>query len=72
MTQHRTHSRPGLWALLIAAALALPSLGLLPVATAAEQPSVTSTSTVAEAAVQTHGLKGEYFSMSAPGARDFA
>ncbi|NUP21889.1 MAG: glycoside hydrolase family 2, partial [Streptomyces sp.] len=28
--------------------------------------------TVAEAAVQTHGLKGEYFSMSAPGARDFA
>ncbi|PWI13060.1 glycoside hydrolase family 2 [Streptomyces sp. Act143] len=73
MTQHPTRRpRPVFRALLVAAALTLPPLGLTPVATAAELPSAPSVSAAAPAAVQTHGLKGEYFSMSAPGARDFA
>ncbi|MEU7701663.1 LamG-like jellyroll fold domain-containing protein [Streptomyces sp. NPDC039028] len=66
------HSRTRLWALLTAAALVLPGSALLPVAAAAEQPRGTSASPAENAAIEVHGLKGEYFSMSAPGARDFA
>ncbi|MCL7424850.1 LamG-like jellyroll fold domain-containing protein [Streptomyces sp. YS415] len=74
MTPHRTRTRTRArwWALLAAAALTLTPVGLVPTATAAEQPSSVSAPRAAQAAVQTHGLKGEYFSMSAPGARDFA
>ncbi|MFD5270907.1 LamG-like jellyroll fold domain-containing protein [Streptomyces sp. NPDC058335] len=72
MTRHRTRPRARVWALLTAAALVLPPIGLMPTATAAEQPSSTSAPAAEQTAVQTHGLKGEYFSMSAPGARDFA
>ncbi|MGW7298005.1 LamG-like jellyroll fold domain-containing protein [Streptomyces sp. NPDC054829] len=71
MTEHRTRPR-AIWALLTAAALTLPPMGLMPSAVAAEQPAGTSATAAAHAAVQTHGLKGEYFRMSAPGARDFA
>ncbi|MFE7646598.1 LamG-like jellyroll fold domain-containing protein [Streptomyces phaeoluteigriseus] len=72
MTRHRTRPRARMWALLTAVALVLPPIGLMPAATAAEQPSTASAPAAEQAAVQTHGLKGEYFSMSAPGARDFA
>jgi hypothetical protein len=61
------------WALLTAAALVLPTSGLTSTASAAETAGSTAASAAAdEAAVEVHGLKGEYFSMSAPGARDFA
>ncbi|MFF9063945.1 LamG-like jellyroll fold domain-containing protein [Streptomyces sp. NPDC014891] len=66
------HSRTRLWALLTAAALVLPGSALLPAAAAAEQPRGTSASPAENAAIEVHGLKGEYYSMSAPGARDFA
>ncbi|MEU6553391.1 PA14 domain-containing protein [Streptomyces sp. NPDC046915] len=46
--------------LLIAAALAVAGLSATPTATAADDP------------VQVHGLKGEYYTQSAPGAFDFA
>lgn len=82
MTRHDSRPRARVWALLAAAALILPPSGLLPAAAAAEAPRSTSAAPAAEqpaaehapverAAVETHGLKGEYFSMSAPGARDF-
>ncbi|GAA4803861.1 glycoside hydrolase family 2 [Streptomyces ziwulingensis] len=66
-----------MWALLTTAALVLPVTALAPAASAEERagalsaasPSVLSAE---NAAVEVHGLKGEYFSMSAPGARDFA
>lgn len=58
----RRHRLPLLLSVLLcAAALSLPAPGPLPGAAAA------SADGVAE-----HGLKGEYFRMSAPGARDFA
>ncbi|MGC2999573.1 LamG-like jellyroll fold domain-containing protein [Streptomyces sp. G35A] len=74
----RRHTRPGarVWALLTAAALVLPTGGLVPTASAAEpagSPATASAGDAAgQAAVDVHGLKGEYFTMSAPGARDFA
>ncbi|MEW2556206.1 LamG-like jellyroll fold domain-containing protein [Streptomyces zhihengii] len=74
MTQRHTRSRTRLWALLTAAALVLPTSALLPTAAAAEPSAGTfaSASSSERAAIEVHGLKGEYFAMSAPGARDFA
>lgn len=72
MTRQLTRSRTRLWALLTAAVLTLPVSGLVPTASAAEPISTTSASAAENAAIEVHGLKGEYFSMSAPGARDFA
>ncbi|QIJ61264.1 LamG-like jellyroll fold domain-containing protein [Streptomyces sp. JB150] len=90
MTRRHTRPRAGVWALLTAAALTLPTTGLTSTASAAETTSTAETATASattpatetadstsalpagRAAVQVHGLKGEYFSMSAPGARDFA
>ncbi|WP_406358720.1 PA14 domain-containing protein [Streptomyces sp. NBC_01635] len=76
MTRQHTRPRARWWALLTAAALVLPTSAAVPAAAAAE-PASSSTSArtagaAADAAVEQHGLKGEYFSMSAPGARDFA
>ncbi|MDQ0585266.1 LamG-like jellyroll fold domain-containing protein [Streptomyces rishiriensis] len=71
MTRHDTRRRAGVWALLAAAALILPPSGMLPSAAAAEPRTGTSAAAAEQPAVTTHGLKGEYFSMSAPGARDF-
>ncbi|MCT2590300.1 glycoside hydrolase family 2 [Streptomyces sp. N2-109] len=65
MTRHHARPRSRIWALLTAAALALTGT-LVPAASAAEPPSR------APASADAHGLKGEYFSMSEPGARDFA
>ncbi|MET4926435.1 PA14 domain-containing protein [Streptomyces sp. PSRA5] len=59
-------SRPLFRSLLLAVALLLPTTGFTPAATAAD------TAPAAAPAGEVHGLKGEYFSMSAPGARDFA
>ncbi|MFB7652522.1 MULTISPECIES: LamG-like jellyroll fold domain-containing protein [unclassified Streptomyces] len=75
MTRPHTRPRARVWAILTAAALVLPTSGLTASATAAE--AATGTSAVqaekdGPAAVEVQGLKGEYFSMSAPGARDFA
>jgi len=77
MTRHDT--RPGartrarVLALFAAAALVLPPSAMLPAAAASQAAGGASAPAAAgQAAVQTHGLKGEYFSMSAPGARDFA
>ncbi|MFJ6728636.1 LamG-like jellyroll fold domain-containing protein [Streptomyces sp. NPDC091281] len=71
-----TRPRARLWALLTAAALALPAGGLLPVTPAAAVPAAAPAAAPAsgaeQAAVAVHGLKGEYYAMSAPGARDFA
>ncbi|MFK4694336.1 LamG-like jellyroll fold domain-containing protein [Streptomyces pristinaespiralis] len=72
MTRQLTRSRTRLWALLTAAVLTLPVSGLVPTASAAEPISTASASAAENAAIEVHGLKGEYFSMSAPGARDFA
>ncbi|QIP83110.1 glycoside hydrolase family 2 [Streptomyces sp. Tu 2975] len=72
MTRQLTRPRTRLWALLTAAVLALPVSGLVPTASAAEPISTVSASAAENAAIEVHGLKGEYFSMSAPGARDFA
>ncbi|WP_329274986.1 LamG-like jellyroll fold domain-containing protein [Streptomyces sp. NBC_00691] len=80
MTRRHPRPRTRMWALLTAAALVLPTSILLPTASAAEQPPGTSAAGAAgtekasaeNAAIEVHGLKGEYFSMSAPGARDFA
>ncbi|MEU4144770.1 LamG-like jellyroll fold domain-containing protein [Streptomyces parvulus] len=73
----RPHNRPRAraWALLTAAALVLPTTGFTASATAAESAAGTSALAAEKdgtSAVQVQGLKGEYFSMSAPGARDFA
>ena len=70
----RPHVRPHAraWALLAATALVLPMSGLVSTASAAEAPAGTTASPSGQEAVAVHGLKGEYFSMSAPGARDFA
>ncbi|MFG3103966.1 LamG-like jellyroll fold domain-containing protein [Streptomyces sp. NPDC048182] len=68
MTPRHPRPRAGTRALLIAAALLLPTAALAPVATAAPA----ARPAAGQAAVQVHGLKGEYFRMSAPGARDFA
>lgn len=70
MTRQHTRPRSRWWALLTVTALALSTGALAPAATAAAPETVTSARTAAD--VQVHGLKGEYFSMSAPGARDFA
>ncbi|MEU1894211.1 LamG-like jellyroll fold domain-containing protein [Streptomyces pristinaespiralis] len=72
MTRQLTRPRTRLWALLTAAVLTLPVSGLVPTASAAEPISTASASGAENAAIEVHGLKGEYFSMSAPGARDFA
>ncbi len=72
MRQRHTRPRARAWALLTAAALALPTTGLMSTASAAETPVAASAPSSEQAAVAVHGLKGEYFSMSAPGARDFA
>ncbi|MFB7088424.1 LamG-like jellyroll fold domain-containing protein [Streptomyces sp. NPDC056296] len=75
MTRPHTRPRARVWALLTAAALVLPTSGLTASATAAE-PTTGKSAVTAEkdgkSAVEVQGLKGEYFSMSAPGARDFA
>ncbi|MFJ9661278.1 LamG-like jellyroll fold domain-containing protein [Streptomyces griseoflavus] len=72
----RQHSRPRSrwWALLTVTALALSTGALAPAAAtpAAAPASPTAAPAAADADVQVHGLKGEYFAMSAPGARDFA
>jgi hypothetical protein len=70
----RAHARPRIraWALLAATALVLPTSGLVSTASAAEAPAGASAHSSGQDAVAVHGLKGEYFSMSAPGARDFA
>ncbi|MFE1234694.1 LamG-like jellyroll fold domain-containing protein [Streptomyces sp. NPDC058745] len=79
MTRRHTRPRTRMWALLTAAALVLPTSTLIPTASAAEPAGPAASAPAAEAAqgtedaaVEVHGLKGEYFSMSAPGARDFA
>lgn len=76
MTPHDTRpaarSRARVLAFLATAALVLPPSGMLPAASAAEPTGSASVLAAEQAAVETHGLKGEYFSMSAPGARDFA
>ncbi|MEV7789390.1 LamG-like jellyroll fold domain-containing protein [Streptomyces sp. NPDC088106] len=72
MTRQHTRPRSRWWALLTVTALALSTGALAPAATAAAPETVTSARAAADADVQVHGLKGEYFSMSAPGARDFA
>ncbi|MGW7283603.1 LamG-like jellyroll fold domain-containing protein [Streptomyces sp. NPDC054844] len=72
MRQRHTRPRARAWALLTAAALTLPTTGLMSTASAAESSAGASARASEQAAVAVHGLKGEYFSMSAPGARDFA
>ncbi|MBD0424648.1 glycoside hydrolase family 2 [Streptomyces sp. TRM S81-3] len=72
MTRRHTRPRTRVWALLTAAALVLPASGLTTTASAVEPVGSASALSAENTAVQVHGLKGEYFSMSAPGARDFA
>ncbi|MFG3007512.1 LamG-like jellyroll fold domain-containing protein [Streptomyces calvus] len=75
MTRQLTRPRPRWWALLTVTALALSTGALAPAASAVVPTAGTSAGAAAEAAasdVEVHGLKGEYFTMSAPGARDFA
>ncbi|MFF9148313.1 LamG-like jellyroll fold domain-containing protein [Streptomyces sp. NPDC014861] len=71
-----TRSRTRFWSLLTAAALVLPVGALTPpaAALAADRTPSSAASTTASTApaIEVHGLKGEYFAMSAPGARDFA
>ncbi|MGW7521054.1 PA14 domain-containing protein [Streptomyces sp. NPDC054796] len=70
----RTRIRPRillLWSLLLAAALALPLNGPLPGASAAPAERA-ATFADDDPNAPVHGLKGEYFRMSEPGARDFA
>ncbi|MBQ1090039.1 LamG-like jellyroll fold domain-containing protein [Streptomyces sp. B93] len=72
-TGRPSRPRAGAWALLTAAALVLPTTALTPAASAAETAVVGASALSAEQGpVQVNGLKGEYFRMSAPGARDFA
>ncbi|GGT15972.1 LamG-like jellyroll fold domain-containing protein [Streptomyces chromofuscus] len=72
MTRQHTRPRAGVWALLTAVALVLPPSGLTATASAAEPAGRASALSAEQADVEVHGLKGEYFRMSAPGARDFA
>ncbi|MYR46527.1 LamG-like jellyroll fold domain-containing protein [Streptomyces sp. SID5910] len=72
MRRRHTRPRARAWALVTAAALTLPTTGLMSTASAAESPAGASAPSSGQADVAVHGLKGEYFSMSAPGARDFA
>ncbi|WP_028808715.1 LamG-like jellyroll fold domain-containing protein [Streptomyces canus] len=72
MTRQRIRPRARWWALLAAAALVVPPSGLAATASAAEPTGSASVRSTEAADVEVHGLKGEYFSMSAPGARDFA
>ncbi|WP_431683138.1 LamG-like jellyroll fold domain-containing protein [Kitasatospora sp. KL5] len=62
----------GMWSLLLAATLSLPVAGLVPAASAAEPADRATAFAAADPDAQVHGLKGEYYRMSAPGARDFA
>ncbi|MER6349016.1 LamG-like jellyroll fold domain-containing protein [Streptomyces sp. NPDC001595] len=71
MTRQPIRPRARMWALLTAAALVLPPTGLTATATAAEPTGAAAAFASDQADVEVHGLKGEYFSMSAPGARDF-
>ncbi|GAA3561307.1 LamG-like jellyroll fold domain-containing protein [Streptomyces osmaniensis] len=72
MTRQHIRPRARLWALLATAALVVPPSGLAATASAAEPTGSASALATEAADVEVHGLKGEYFSMSAPGARDFA
>ena len=74
MTRQLTRPRSRWWAVLTVTALALSTGALAPAATAAapETAGAASAARAADADVTVHGLKGEYFRMSAPGARDFA
>ncbi|MER6103813.1 LamG-like jellyroll fold domain-containing protein [Streptomyces sp. NPDC001832] len=72
MTRQHIRPRARLWALLATAALVVPPSGLATTASAAEPTGSASALSTEAADVEVHGLKGEYFSMSAPGARDFA
>ncbi|MFE7441966.1 LamG-like jellyroll fold domain-containing protein [Streptomyces chartreusis] len=72
MTRQHNRPRARLWALLATAALVVPPSGLAATASAAEPTGSASALATEAADVEVHGLKGEYFSMSAPGARDFA
>lgn len=72
MTRQHIRPRTRLWALLATAALVVPPSGLAATASAVEPTSSASVLSTEAADVEVHGLKGEYFSMSAPGARDFA
>ncbi|KOV72897.1 hydrolase [Streptomyces sp. AS58] len=72
MTRRHIRPRARVWALLTAAALVLPPSGLMATASAAEPAGQASAPGAEQSGVEVHGLKGEYFSMSAPGARDFA
>ncbi|MGC0211651.1 LamG-like jellyroll fold domain-containing protein [Streptomyces levis] len=72
MTRQHIRPRARLWAVLATAALVVPPSGLATTASAAEPTASASVLSTEAADVEVHGLKGEYFSMSAPGARDFA
>ncbi|MGW1802648.1 LamG-like jellyroll fold domain-containing protein [Streptomyces sp. NPDC001984] len=73
MRRKSARSRRALPTLLLAVALALPVSGnLAPAAAAAVPTAAVTTFAAGDTAAAVHGLKGEYFSMSAPGARDFA
>ncbi|MGA4985633.1 LamG-like jellyroll fold domain-containing protein [Streptomyces cellulosae] len=74
MTRQLTRPRSRWWAVLTVTALALSTGALAPAATAAAPAAAggASAARAADADVTVHGLKGEYFRMSAPGARDFA
>ncbi|MFF8104002.1 LamG-like jellyroll fold domain-containing protein [Streptomyces sp. NPDC016640] len=75
MTRQLTRPRSRWWALLTVSALALSTGALAPAASAVvpmSGASAGSAAAAADPAVQVHGVKGEYFTMSAPGARDFA
>ncbi|MFD9127097.1 LamG-like jellyroll fold domain-containing protein [Kitasatospora sp. NPDC059571] len=67
----RRHGR-GMWALLLAATLSLPVVGLVPGTSAAEPADGATAFASGDPNAQVHGLKGEYYRMSAPGAHDFA
>ncbi|WP_203350685.1 LamG-like jellyroll fold domain-containing protein [Streptomyces sp. S-9] len=74
MTRQPTRPRSRWWAVLTVTALALSTGALAPAATAAAPATADGApaARAADADVTVHGLKGEYFRMSAPGARDFA
>ncbi|MGA5117660.1 LamG-like jellyroll fold domain-containing protein [Streptomyces pseudogriseolus] len=74
MTRQPIRPRSRWWAVLTVTALALSTGALAPAATAAAPATADGAPAArgADADVTVHGLKGEYFRMSAPGARDFA
>ncbi|XMA35831.1 PA14 domain-containing protein [Streptomyces albogriseolus] len=73
MTRQHPRPRSRWWAVLTVTALALSTGALAPAATAAAPAADgASAARAADSDVTVHGLKGEYFRMSAPGARDFA